>query len=321
MRGALIHGVLLVVMLIYGYRTWTRDKTVQPNVGSVVLWDKAEADIQSIEYKSERKIVKLEHRADYWWGTDTTIELRPKKKEEPAAAGSGAGSGSAAGSAAGSAVAQGSNAGSAKGSGAGSGSAAKPAPPEMEEVGRKTRAPAFDLEVPLVPERRLALGLCRLQRIGDVLDQVAVDADEPGAALGPERCTDAGRAPAPIIAREYRARNRQRIHQRHQVRTDRRLLTGTHCRLVEEPRRAIAAQIGHDGAAALLRQNRRDVDIGVDVIGKAVQQHHGRAIRGTRLVIADIEHAGIGMTERLEALRGRRTRRHDCNSRTVLTRC
>ena len=27
MRGALIHGVLLAVMLIYGYRTWTRDKT------------------------------------------------------------------------------------------------------------------------------------------------------------------------------------------------------------------------------------------------------------------------------------------------------
>ena len=36
MRGALIHGVLLAVMLVYGYRTWTRDKTVQPNVGNVV---------------------------------------------------------------------------------------------------------------------------------------------------------------------------------------------------------------------------------------------------------------------------------------------
>jgi len=142
MRGAIIHGVLLVVMLVYGYRTWTRDKTVEPNVGSVVLWDKAEADVKSIEYKSERKIVKLENRGDYWWGADTTIELRPKKKEEPAA-GSGAGSaGSGAGSGAGSAVAaagSAAHAGSAAGSGAGSGSAAKPAPPEMEEVSRKTR--------------------------------------------------------------------------------------------------------------------------------------------------------------------------------------
>jgi len=122
-RGAIIHGVLLLVMLVYGYRTWTRDKTVQPNVGSVVLWDKAEGDIKSIEYKSEKKITKLENRGDYWWGTDTTIELRPKKKDEPANAGSGAGSGSA---------------GSAAGSGAGSGSAAKkPEPVEMEEAGRK----------------------------------------------------------------------------------------------------------------------------------------------------------------------------------------
>ena len=49
MRGAIIHGVLLVVMLVYGYRTWTRDKTVEPNVGSVVLWDKHETDVKSIE--------------------------------------------------------------------------------------------------------------------------------------------------------------------------------------------------------------------------------------------------------------------------------
>lgn len=142
MRGAIIHGVLLVVMLVYGYRTWTRDKTIEPNVGSVVLWDKTEADIKSIEYKSERKIVKLENRGDYWWGADTTIELRPKKKEEPAAAGSGAGSaGSGAGSGAGSAVAaagSAAHAGSAAGSGAGS-AAKKPEPPEMEEVSRKTR--------------------------------------------------------------------------------------------------------------------------------------------------------------------------------------
>ena len=52
MRGALIHGVLLAVMLVYGYRTWTRDKTVQPNVGSVVLWNKADTDLVSIEYRS-----------------------------------------------------------------------------------------------------------------------------------------------------------------------------------------------------------------------------------------------------------------------------
>ena len=161
MRGALIHGVLLAVMLVYGYRTWTRDKTVKPDLGSVVLWDKSEKDIVSIAYKNENREVKLEQRTangeTYWWGSDTTITKQPKaeppKPSEPSpndagsAAGSGAGS---AGSGSGSAAkppAQGSGAaGSAAGSGsagsgAGSGSATPPEPPkppEMEEV-RKTR--------------------------------------------------------------------------------------------------------------------------------------------------------------------------------------
>ncbi len=127
MRGALIHGVLLAVMLVYGYRTWTRDKTVEPTQGSVSLWEKPEADLVSIEYKAAKKIVKLERKPEgYWWGVDTTIETKPKPPKP------GEGSGSAAGSAA---------AGSAAGSGAGSGSAAKPPPPpvEEEEVGRKTK--------------------------------------------------------------------------------------------------------------------------------------------------------------------------------------
>nr|MBA3818321.1 hypothetical protein [Deltaproteobacteria bacterium] len=113
MKGALIHGVLLAVMLVYGYRTWTRDKTVRPDLGSVVLWNKAESEIVSIEYKAERREVKLERRGtggdSYWWGSDTQIEVKPKA---PDAAGSGSagssGSASAAGSGSGSAVAAGS---------------------------------------------------------------------------------------------------------------------------------------------------------------------------------------------------------------------
>ena len=116
MRGAVIHGVLLAVMLVYGYRTWTRDTSIEPNVGSVVLWDKTENDLVSIEFKAAKKIVKIERKADYWWGTDTTIETKPKPKD-PAAAGS---------------------AGSAGSGSAGSGSAGSAAPPvEEEEVGRK----------------------------------------------------------------------------------------------------------------------------------------------------------------------------------------
>src|SRR5882757_7422075 len=82
MRGALIHGALLVVMLVYGYRTWTRDKTIQPDLGSIVLWNKSDADLVSVELKGEHKITKLEHRGQggdaYWWGLETTIDKKPK---------------------------------------------------------------------------------------------------------------------------------------------------------------------------------------------------------------------------------------------------
>ncbi|MDB4954322.1 MAG: hypothetical protein JWO36_1891, partial [Myxococcales bacterium] len=116
MRGAIIHGVLLAVMLVYGYRTWTRDKTVEPNVGAVVLWDRSDADIVSIEYKAPKKIVKLERKGDYWWGTDTQIETKPKETP-PASTGSAGSAGSGAGS--------------------GSSALALPPPPEEIEVGRK----------------------------------------------------------------------------------------------------------------------------------------------------------------------------------------
>jgi len=81
MRGALIHGALLVVMLVYGYRTWTRDRTVKPDLGKVVLWDKGEADLVSMELQTDKKITKVERRGQgadaYWWGTETTIEKKP----------------------------------------------------------------------------------------------------------------------------------------------------------------------------------------------------------------------------------------------------
>src|SRR5438874_1624208 len=103
MRGALIHGALLVVMLVYGYRTWTRDKSIQPDLGSVVLWDKGDADLVSLELKSDKKITKLERRTQggetYWWGIETTIETKPKtevKPPEPPKPAEGSGAGSAA---------------------------------------------------------------------------------------------------------------------------------------------------------------------------------------------------------------------------------
>ncbi|HEY6178063.1 MAG TPA: hypothetical protein VIX73_26590, partial [Kofleriaceae bacterium] len=97
MRGALIHGVLLVVMLVYGYRTWTRDQSIQPDLGSVVLWDKGESDLMAVEFKTDKLITRLERRGEgkdsYWWGVETTIEKK-QKPVDPKAAGSGSAAGS-----------------------------------------------------------------------------------------------------------------------------------------------------------------------------------------------------------------------------------
>ncbi|MEJ7598731.1 MAG: hypothetical protein WKG01_12555 [Kofleriaceae bacterium] len=174
MKSALIHGILLAVMLVYGYRTWTRDKTIQKNLGSVVLWDKSESDLVSLEYTTDKiedklpgkpqkkKTVRIERRgagaAAYWWGIETTVDKKEKPPEVPKvdpAAGSGsAGSGSAGSGSAGSgsAVAAGSgsagsgsagsgSAGSGSAVAAGSGSAAPDAKPTVEEKTKKIEFP------------------------------------------------------------------------------------------------------------------------------------------------------------------------------------
>ena len=169
MKSAVIHGILLAVMLVYGYRTWTRDKTVQKNLGSVVLWDKSEADLVSIVYSTDKtddklpgkpqkkKTVRIERRGDgggaYWWGIETTIEKKEKPPEPPKpdpAAGSGsagsgsAGSGSAGSGSAGSGSAGSGSAGSGSAVAAGSGSAAPDAKPTFEEKTKKREFPLSD---------------------------------------------------------------------------------------------------------------------------------------------------------------------------------
>lgn len=170
MKSAVIHGILLAVMLVYGYRTWTRDKTVQKNLGSVVLWDKSEADLVSIEYKTDKtddklpgkpqkiKTVRIERRGDgggaYWWGVETTVERKEKPPEPPkpdpaaGSAGSGsAGSGSAGSGSAGSGSAGSGSAGSgssAVAAGSGSAGSAAPAKPSIEEKTKKREFPLSD---------------------------------------------------------------------------------------------------------------------------------------------------------------------------------
>ncbi|MBK9072959.1 MAG: DUF4340 domain-containing protein [Myxococcales bacterium] len=84
MKGAIIHGVLLAVMLIYGYRTISRDTKAKADLGSVVVFDKKSGDLASLVYKTDAKTVTLTRRGQgadaYWWGT----EVRREKKAKPA---------------------------------------------------------------------------------------------------------------------------------------------------------------------------------------------------------------------------------------------
>ena len=68
----------------------------------------------------------------------------------------------------------------------------------------------------------------------------------------------------------------------------------------KKARRAVAAQIRNDHAVARRRQQRRDIDKAVNVVGPAVQKNDRRAIGGTGFGVADIQDAGIDLLQRGE---------------------
>ena len=82
------------------------------------------------------------------------------------------------------------------------------------------------------------------------------------------------------MAGEHRALDAERIHQRDDIGADRRLLARAQGRGIAKTRRAETAQIGNDDAAALRGELRRDIDIAVNVVGKAVQQDRDRPSAG-----------------------------------------
>ncbi|MCA9674087.1 MAG: hypothetical protein H6709_05520 [Kofleriaceae bacterium] len=87
MKGAIIHGVLLIAMLVFGYQTWSRDKSVPSTTGTVVLWNDKAADLQSIVWETKERTIKLERRGDgaaaYYWGSDSKSTKKTKPKPPP----------------------------------------------------------------------------------------------------------------------------------------------------------------------------------------------------------------------------------------------
>ncbi len=133
----------------------------------------------------------------------------------------------------------------------------------------ESRAAALELEVVLVPQRHLALGPLRRHRVGNILDQIGIDAGR-------------GRCSAPAIAPR---RRRPRGRPSRSPRTPRGWMPSASISAimsaptaacspergvlaVAKPGQPVAAQIGNDDAAASARPVCGDVDIGMNVVGK-----------------------------------------------------
>ena len=74
--------------------------------------------------------------------------------------------------------------------------------PEVAAVGGEAVAAARGVEIILVPEPMLGFRRLRRRGAGDVLDRVAAAEHQAAHALRPQRGDDAGRAAAPVVARE-----------------------------------------------------------------------------------------------------------------------
>jgi len=87
MKGAIVHGVLLVAMLLFAYQTWTRDTSVKPTTGNIVLWDEKPTALTAIIHETGDRTVKIERKGDggaaYFWGTDTKVSKPPTPAPPP----------------------------------------------------------------------------------------------------------------------------------------------------------------------------------------------------------------------------------------------
>jgi hypothetical protein len=99
--GPIAHGALLVAALAFAYQTWTREKTEDPKVGTVTVWQESLADFEAFAYDGDKKSVRVERRAEgghsYLWGQVTRSETKAKPRkpvkapDESEAAGGGHG--------------------------------------------------------------------------------------------------------------------------------------------------------------------------------------------------------------------------------------
>lgn len=86
-RGALIHGGVLVIALLWAWKTWTRPHAAPKRDSSVTLWELRVEDVGTVEYVAEKRYVKIERRkdgdAEYLWVVVEKDPRPPSAKKAP----------------------------------------------------------------------------------------------------------------------------------------------------------------------------------------------------------------------------------------------
>jgi len=91
--GPVVHGVLLVVVLLFAYQSWTKGTKVASKVGTVTVWSNAKDSVVSLQSYNkgkrgvERTINIKKTKEGYIWGSDKRSRpkrRRPKKGQPPA---------------------------------------------------------------------------------------------------------------------------------------------------------------------------------------------------------------------------------------------
>jgi hypothetical protein len=142
---------------------------------------------------------------------------------------------------------------------------------EVAPVGVVPDPAAFSGEVVLVPP--LELSGWRQRTLAGFLaaDQIPAHRDQPGAALRPQRGDDVGCPRSPVEAGKDRPLDPEGIQQRDDVKGKRGLLAVADGVIRPEAGCPKAAKVGDDHPVAGRRQQWRDLDVAVNVVGPAVQ--------------------------------------------------
>jgi hypothetical protein len=171
------------------------------------------------------------------------------------------------------------------------------------------RPAALRGEVELVPPCELGLRWQRLLVGFRTAEQIAAHGNHGLGALRPEDRQSVGGPSAPIETADDGLVDVQDVHQGDGVGGKCRRLSIANRGIGQETRRPVAAQERDDDAIALVREQRRDIDEAVNVVGPAMQEQHRGTVAGTRLGVSDVQHARIDLLDRAE--RGVRSRFHD----------